>query len=346
MLEKGYCLLSTAFRTASPGTKYTPERAHRMLLQMPLVAVRIGNPSDGNAYTILMEKYEGVNYAKVILVMEGLTSTTHKTCVKMLLTLANCDRERECLRYAIFKASGVSQTQARHRFGFESMSKRSAKVEQVLVEVERIHEAVDDLAKPQDMALLETFGIHSQESNDSESELNIDECPGQSGGSVIPSDVLKMSLESSNFNWFECIHQLKSQFSIDTTTKLTQTILHQLPDLKLSKQQEQLVLLSVQAFIAAKNDQCEDERVARMVNGDIVTDSESDNPEDYCGLKNVLSETGRTFITKRRASIKRRAQRERARVIAEQRFLSRNITKHVSINRRICEMVPGWPLCY
>ena len=148
------------------------------------------------------------------------------------------------------------------------------------------------------------------------------ECPGQSGGAVIPSDVLKMCLESSNFNWFDCIHQLESQFSFGTTTKLTETILHQLPDLKLSKQQEQLVLLSFQAFIAAKNDH---ERVARMVNGDTVTDSESGDPEDYCGLKNVLSETGRKLITKRRASIKRRAQRERAKAIAEQRFISSNV---------------------
>ena len=71
--------------------------------------------------------------------LEGLAKTAVKTpvgidknCVKVLLALARSDRERECLRYAVFKASGVSQTEARRMFGFETMSKRSAKVEQVL----------------------------------------------------------------------------------------------------------------------------------------------------------------------------------------------------------------------
>ena len=71
--------------------------------------------------------------------LEGLAKTAVKTPVgidkngvKVLLALARSDRERECLRYAVFKASGVSQTEARRMFGFETMSKRSAKVEQVL----------------------------------------------------------------------------------------------------------------------------------------------------------------------------------------------------------------------
>lgn len=99
------------------------------------------------------------------LVLEGLATTAAKTsvgidkhCVKVLLALAKSDHERVCLRYAVVKASGVSQTEACRRFGFESMSRYVTKVEQVLQETEKIREAIDDLVKTQDKALLESIG--------------------------------------------------------------------------------------------------------------------------------------------------------------------------------------------
>ena len=56
MLKEGYCLLSSAFQKAFPTMKYRTEPARILLLQMPLVAVCIGNPSRGNAYTVPIEK--------------------------------------------------------------------------------------------------------------------------------------------------------------------------------------------------------------------------------------------------------------------------------------------------
>ena len=44
VLKEGYCLLSEAFRIVAPDVKYIAEHARRLLLQMPLVAVRIGDP--------------------------------------------------------------------------------------------------------------------------------------------------------------------------------------------------------------------------------------------------------------------------------------------------------------
>ena len=198
ILDKGYCTLSSAFRSAFP----TAERARRALLQIPLVAVRIGNPSDGNAYTILMEKYQGVSYAKISCVLEDLSSTAKrsdinldKTCAKMLLALASSDREREALRYAIFKASGVSQTEARRRFGFESMSKCANKVEQVLKETERVREAIDDIAQTQDKAILESIGIPCEMSSEDKSDKSdTEECPEVTDD--VTCELLKTSLDS------------------------------------------------------------------------------------------------------------------------------------------------------
>ena len=79
--------------------------------------------------------------------------------MKALLGLAQSDRERELIRYSVFKASGVSSTTARKSFGFEQMNHRAKCVESALEEARCIHEAVEDLARTQDKALLLAMGF-------------------------------------------------------------------------------------------------------------------------------------------------------------------------------------------
>ena len=43
----------------------------------------------------------------------------------------------------------------------------------------------------------------------------------------------------------------------------------------------------------AEKDACVEKRVARAVNDEIVTDSESDNPDDYVGLSDHLNDKTR-----------------------------------------------------
>ena len=85
--------------------------------------------------------------------------------------------------YNIFKASGVSQTEAR-RIGL--VLNPCLNAQQRLSKFWwKWREFVKRLMTWQNSR----HGIHS---SDSDSELNVDECPGKSGG----SDALKMSLES------------------------------------------------------------------------------------------------------------------------------------------------------
>ena len=57
VMEHGYCTLSKAFSTVTTDVVYTAEHARRLLLQMPLVAIRVGNPKQGNSFSILMENF-------------------------------------------------------------------------------------------------------------------------------------------------------------------------------------------------------------------------------------------------------------------------------------------------
>ena len=42
-----------------------------------------------------------------------------KLMVQQLLSLAQSNRQRECIRYTVFRASGMSQTQACKTYGFQ-----------------------------------------------------------------------------------------------------------------------------------------------------------------------------------------------------------------------------------
>ena len=73
VLQEGFCLLSSAFKTVSPTVKYQTDTARRLLLQMPLVSVRVGSPSSGKSFIVLIEKFQGTDFTKVSLVLNGFT---------------------------------------------------------------------------------------------------------------------------------------------------------------------------------------------------------------------------------------------------------------------------------
>ena len=99
VITDGYCLLPTAFRMLTPGGKYTAEHARRLVLQMRLVAICVGDPKKGNSFTILMETFPETDYCKIGTIISGLANTTvqhmvglERPVVKMLLSVAKSDR--------------------------------------------------------------------------------------------------------------------------------------------------------------------------------------------------------------------------------------------------------------
>ena len=83
-------------------------------------------------------------------------------------------------------------------------------------------------------------------------------------------------------------------------------------------------------LLTVENDSYDQERTVRAINGEIVTESESDDPEVYVTLKNPLSTVGRQLLVQKRTSIRRRARRKTAKAIAEQHFLSHKVPRRVS----------------
>ena len=60
-------------------------------------------------------------------------------------------------------------------------------------------------------------------------------------------------------------------------------------------------------LLIVKDDEYEQERIARIVNGEIVSESDSDDdPEAYVGISDPLSEAGKVLISKKRKAIKQK----------------------------------------
>ena len=79
--------------------------------------------------------------------------------------------------------------------------------------------------------------------------------------------------------------------------------------------------------MASKYELYAEDRTARCINGEIVSETESDNPTDYISTSSTST---LALVEKKRKAIQRRARRQRAKLLAEHRFLSRKIGKRVS----------------
>lgn len=72
-----------------------------------------------------------------------------------------------------------------------------------------------------------------------------------------------------------------------------------LPTLGFTKCQMNLITQSREAYMAAISDAYEPERTVRVLNGCLVTESESDDPQLIANLQDSFCESGRLLISKK-----------------------------------------------
>ena len=158
--QNGWEKLGEAFKNAFPNVSYTPHHARRRLLQMPLVCARV-DYKPGVYECFLLESVPGVNYQHFVHLFQAFTQHTpqqttalSKQELKSLLSVCKSDRERACMRYAMFKASGLSATHARKQFGFQDISRQVKDVEEAFKQCQSIRDSINKLANIQEISLL------------------------------------------------------------------------------------------------------------------------------------------------------------------------------------------------
>ena len=215
------------------------------------------------------------------------------------------------------------------------MSTHVEEVKKTLSEVQQIREAISDLASIEDKALMQSFGIEEAISSLSESEEestaeNVGGGDSEESEHVVdPPDDLKTSLRKCDLNWFEFIEHLQSDQQKDVSL-MSAELFESVSKCGLDEREIHLVNHSYHAFCAAEADNYDQDWIARVVNGEVVSESESDNPESYAAISNALSTAGKELIAKKRKMIRTRARRRQQKIIAEQRIFSRKVSRRAN----------------
>ncbi len=191
---------------------YKPSHAKRMLLQMPIAALTIDGLS-----TSLCDATANIVMLKCLLEKSKQQSSTNslsKGYFKELISMCNSDKERDCLKYAVGKASGASAKTMRRMYGVENYNRKAREVEDAVEHVQQIRQGIEHLANIKEQAVLMSLGLQSPEESDSDksegSEQDTDDefsdenikTDVQAPPIPIQPNILRDLLVKSNFNWF------------------------------------------------------------------------------------------------------------------------------------------------
>lgn len=88
------------------------------------------------------------------------------------------DAERKRLKYAVVRATGLSNTKAKEKYGFSDIGTTLSQVEQTLDEVSAIHEAIEKIAQVKDKVLLKSLGVPMEMEGESSDESESDDDDG------------------------------------------------------------------------------------------------------------------------------------------------------------------------
>lgn len=190
-----------------------------------------------------------------------------------------------------------------------------ADVEQATKEVKGIREAIDELARIKDASVLAAIGLPfsdseiSSDDSDSGDELSCQEVYQEIQQDIDLSKLTTLA-KSSDFNCFHIMSELEeSGEGLEIVTQLYKEI---------SK-----LDLSYAAFQYDVQNSEIKARSVRAINGEIVTESESDDPSDYIHLQSAHTPTGLKLVKKKRRAIRRRTQRLKVNAVVEHGVLSR-----------------------
>ena len=147
--------------------------------------------------------------------------------------------------------------------------------------------------------------------------------------SPIPSfHHLLLILRNVKLNWFAFVEELKLILHAHSSNVLNQALIdfaHHLPYSDVSEEEERLIEQSRQAFLMKERE--------RESTGDIVSDSESDDPElyvDFDNANNLRDPKLRDLVNHKRKLLRKKARRRINKEMAERSLLRRKVPRKAS----------------
>lgn len=203
-------------------------------------------------------------------------------------------------------------------------------------EAKAIRSAFESVARVQEAATLALFGIECTAESDFSSSSETDDDTANSDisaqsetGGVFSSDEMLCVLKEGCWNWFELVAVAEERnVEASSLEREHDHILSYLTDeeCRLLHQSHAAYLESERAIAPIQA------REAEALNGDIVSESESENPDDY-----LMTDKAKSLLKKKIDAIRRKNRRDRAKLVSQKRFLQRKQSKKV---KGILEMFP------
>lgn len=159
---------------------------------------------------------------------------------------------------------------------------------------------------------------------------------GETGECYMNTHQLLDILYDCNLNWLKFVYELEQAFPNVGEHALEQLLLDfagQLSFLNLSLNDERIIEQSRQVYLLQRRLQ---EMERDIDNGIIVSEYDSDSPEELNKVRNPLDEAGKQIIRKKRAAIRRKEKREFRKRIADSHYLKRRKSKRIGKIQRDC----------
>ena len=119
------------------------------------------------------------------------------------MKLCRSRRERVHIKYAIYKSSGDTPTEARHYFGFDNIEVHAVTVEDCLQRAEKIYKDFQDLKKRL------CYGLSDEDTSEDDSGSDRDSDVGfQSEVIKLDDHMVIQILSDSDYNWFEVAEKI------------------------------------------------------------------------------------------------------------------------------------------
>jgi len=298
-----------------------------------------------------------------------------KETMNNLLKLASTESDRKLIKFAVSEASGLSNKKVQQTFGVNA-SKLKTEVREALTAAEEIRKDVADIMAVREEATLRSLGMYefSSESESDESDIetkdidgsqvnvcwlsdseneddssvkSVDDHEPNRGSHLDPdsgldkqtelpiyspkTEHLLLMLRENHLNWFSFVEEVRllmHSYSDEVVNQVLIEFSHNLDETDLDDKELESVEISRQAYL-------NHERVIAL-DSTGLTDSESDDPEDWVDL-NLRSEEGKKIVKKQRSIIKRMAKRQESKLIAERCLLKRKVPK------RVCSVLKKFP---
>jgi hypothetical protein len=270
----------------------------------------------------------------------------------------------------------MSSSRAKVTYGFNDMSSKISEVESALEDAAAICDAIENIAKVKDQAILLSLGIYNttveNESDDSDGSETDSDAPdddegilcGVNGGSVAANqdeaEVMRLEqfgknasaeetktstmdddqlidiLRCCDLNWIEFVCVVTGMQE-NKELNLTENMLTEF-----TRKLPSLNLNDQEKDLIDQSRQVyllqnwRKDKEDDVDNGLVVSESDGDDPTELCQVQDPLDAKGKAVILKKRAAIQRKAKREIAKRIAERRFFQRRQSKRIGRIEKEC----------